>query len=113
MVPASANQAENDVEPNNAMLLERAKLELEALRIESKPNSPCPLRYYADRFPQACLEILKGLPGNSACFDCGRAKPDWASVSYGTLICLQCSGRHRSLGVKVCLKPTEKLGLRV
>ena len=102
MIPSSSSHVENDT-PNDQMVLERAKLELETLRVDIEPNSTCPLQYYADRFPKACLEILKSLPGNNICFECSRAKPDWASVSYGTLICLQCSGRHRSLGVKVCV----------
>ena len=33
------------------------------------------------------------------CVDCSAKLPQWASVSYGTLFCLECSGQHRSLGV--------------
>jgi ADP-ribosylation factor GTPase-activating protein 1 len=27
--------------------------------------------------------------------------PQWASVSFGTFMCLECSGRHRALGVHI------------
>jgi len=42
---------------------------------------------------------IRSLPGNSVCVDCDNINPQWASVSYGSLMCLECSGHHRSLGV--------------
>ena len=42
-------------------------------------------------------------PGNDQCVDCGGPHPQWASVTFGTLMCLECSGAHRSLGVRALL----------
>uniref|UniRef100_A0A8C6SWG2 Arf-GAP with coiled-coil, ANK repeat and PH domain-containing protein n=1 Tax=Neogobius melanostomus TaxID=47308 RepID=A0A8C6SWG2_9GOBI len=44
------------------------------------------------------LRILS-LPGNEVCCDCGQAEPRWASINLGILLCIECSGIHRSLGV--------------
>lgn len=38
---------------------------------------------------------VKSLPGNLYCCDCGKNDPDWASITFGILFCLQCSGIHR------------------
>ena len=36
---------------------------------------------------------------NPTCADCGAPQPDWASINLGVLICIECSGIHRALGV--------------
>ncbi|KAM7533759.1 hypothetical protein Aperf_G00000104795 [Anoplocephala perfoliata] len=40
------------------------------------------------------------VPGNRLCADCSRPDPEWVSVNLGVLICLECCGTHRELGVQ-------------
>ncbi|KAM9855815.1 arf-GAP with coiled-coil, ANK repeat and PH domain-containing protein 3-like isoform 1-T1 [Aulostomus maculatus] len=48
---------------------------------------------------ETILQRIQGLPGNEQCCDCGQAEPRWASINLGILLCIECSGIHRSLGV--------------
>ena len=51
------------------------------------------------------IHTLRRVEGNWRCADCSAPDPDWASLNLGILLCIQCSGVHRRLGVhisKVC-----------
>jgi Putative GTPase activating protein for Arf len=76
----------------NSLLVHQASMELELLRPISRVGG--------DKFPVACRKLVRSLPGNNHCLDCGAPNPAWASVSYGCLLCLRCSGKHRSYGVQ-------------
>ncbi|CAL9703205.1 unnamed protein product [Knipowitschia caucasica] len=48
---------------------------------------------------ESILQRILGLQGNELCCDCGQTEPRWASINLGILLCIECSGIHRSLGV--------------
>lgn len=43
--------------------------------------------------------VSKILTSNTTCADCNAPNPDWASLNIGIMLCIECSGVHRSLGV--------------
>ena len=54
--------------------------------------------------------------------DCGAWDVSWASVSFGTYFCLECSGQHRSLGTHISFvrsvtmdnwKPAQRTKMRL
>lgn len=45
------------------------------------------------------LGELRPRDSNNLCFECNTRNPQWASVSLAIFICLECSGKHRSVGV--------------
>ncbi|CAO3646146.1 unnamed protein product [Mucor hiemalis] len=38
---------------------------------------------------------------NTECADCSAKNPDWCSLNLGILLCIECSGIHRSLGTHI------------
>uniref|UniRef100_A0A8C8ZGU4 Arf-GAP with coiled-coil, ANK repeat and PH domain-containing protein n=1 Tax=Prolemur simus TaxID=1328070 RepID=A0A8C8ZGU4_PROSS len=48
---------------------------------------------------RSVLQRVQSVAGNSQCGDCGQPDPRWASINLGVLLCIECSGIHRSLGV--------------
>ncbi|KAI5132899.1 uncharacterized protein NESG_00254 [Nematocida ausubeli] len=48
-------------------------------------------------------QIIASTDANSKCIDCNMTRPQWASITYGVFLCLNCAGVHRSYGVKVSM----------
>ena len=44
------------------------------------------------------MNLFKEKNEEFRCADCNAPNPDWCSINLGVLICIKCSGIHRSLG---------------
>ena len=67
--------------------------------VESPPATP---RGSPRGAEAARLERVRRVEAKSpACADCGAARPEWCVINFGVLVCLRCSGVHRSLGTHV------------
>ncbi|KAK8463751.1 hypothetical protein PHAVU_011G032600 [Phaseolus vulgaris] len=58
-------------------------------------------------------KILRGIPGNDKCAECSASEPEWASLNLGILLCIECSGVHRNLGVHISKVRSITLDVRV
>lgn len=47
------------------------------------------------------FELISANPCNNRCADCDQSNPEWTSQGFGTFICLNCAGYHRSIGAHV------------
>ncbi|KRH92829.1 putative GTPase-activating protein [Pseudoloma neurophilia] len=70
---------------------------------------------YADEVKQLSL-----MNENVYCVDCGSKNTQWASLSYGIFLCMECASIHRGMGVRISVvksinldKWTEEGALRM
>ncbi|CAI8024340.1 Arf-GAP with coiled-coil, ANK repeat and PH domain-containing protein 2 [Geodia barretti] len=70
--------------------------QLSAVRMERTGGSETEAETVSD-----AMSIILAIPGNLTCADCSSSAVEWASVNLGLVLCIQCSGVHRGLGVHV------------
>ena len=56
---------------------------------------------YERELDAEAIAAIRSTAGNNVCAECGAAEPEWASIKLGIVICLECSGIHRSLGTHI------------
>ncbi|KAF2725506.1 ArfGap-domain-containing protein [Polychaeton citri CBS 116435] len=67
-------------------------------------DRPSYRRNESDEAPSSALlnRVREADEGNKVCADCGSDKKvDWCSINLGVMLCIECSGIHRSLGTHI------------
>jgi len=91
--PRSPVGARGDASPSKS-----AHLTPPALAAENSQTMTTSLE---DNAAAAALDAVRRSPGNELCVDCSTPNPEWASINLGVVLCITCSGVHRSLGSHV------------
>jgi len=53
-------------------------------------------------FQQTLVNYIRNIPSNNQCCDCGGNNDNtWLSTNFGIIICIECSGIHREMGVHI------------
>ncbi|KAI0401250.1 ArfGap-domain-containing protein [Xylaria palmicola] len=70
--------------------------------VGARPFAARPASSYDDS-PDKLLQTLReNDQGNCWCADCGSgSKVEWVSINLGIILCIECSGIHRSLGTHI------------
>lgn len=97
MTEGSSSSTTNGGQDSKSSLIEEVACELESMRKKCTQNDDGTMACH--HIPSTCLEIIQSLPGNQSCIDCQARNPDWVTISYGALLCMNCASKHRSLGV--------------
>lgn len=63
--------------------------------------------------PEKPIDVLHRVCGNDKCADCGASDPDWACLNLGVVVCIECSGVHRNLGVHISKVRSLTLDVKV
>ncbi|KAI1122397.1 ArfGap-domain-containing protein [Nemania abortiva] len=71
--------------------------------VGARPVATRPVSSSYDDSPDKLLQsIRESDQGNCWCADCGSSsKVEWVSINLGIILCIECSGIHRSLGTHI------------
>ncbi|KAG0342918.1 hypothetical protein BG000_011492 [Podila horticola] len=68
----------------------------------SRESTPASVQSDDDHLGTRLLAVMReSSPANNFCADCGAKNPDWCVINLGILVCIECSGIHRSLGTHI------------
>ncbi|KAI3323524.1 ArfGap-domain-containing protein [Xylariaceae sp. AK1471] len=70
--------------------------------VGARPNATRAASSYDDSPDKLLQSIRDSDQGNCWCADCGSgSKVEWVSINLGIILCIECSGIHRSLGTHI------------
>ncbi len=73
------------------------------ITVGARPSAPRPTTSTYEESPDKLLQMVReNDQGNCWCADCGSgAKVEWVSINLAIILCIECSGIHRSLGTHI------------
>ncbi|KAI2636014.1 ArfGap-domain-containing protein [Xylaria nigripes] len=73
------------------------------ITVGARPVATRPVSSNYDDSPDKLLQSIRDSDqGNCWCADCGSgSKVEWVSINMGIILCIECSGIHRSLGTHI------------
>ncbi|KAG0250831.1 hypothetical protein BG011_008054 [Mortierella polycephala] len=72
------------------------------LPMTAQAHSSEDARLDTDQYGVRLLQAMRASHvANTLCADCGAKNPDWCVINLGILVCIECSGLHRSLGTHI------------
>ena len=73
------------------------------ITVGGRPNAPRAASSSYEENPDKLLQMLRDNDqGNCWCADCGSGtKVEWVSINLAIILCIECSGIHRSLGTHI------------
>jgi Arf-GAP/SH3 domain/ANK repeat/PH domain-containing protein len=64
---------------------------------------------HLDNLVRETIKKVVRIEGNDKCCDCGSPEPDWLVTNLGILVCIECCGIHRKMGVQIAKTQSIKI----